>query len=93
MAFADTNAGKQKKPLSPDINFVDIVRVSSPEYAIPEDEISPIAFYCKQCKKLTEVEKHPKKLLFKCQHCKQSFNESEVVFGTHRALKSVYKLI
>ena len=72
-------------------NFGDLINID--EYWDKKEQFNDdrgwIAYYCKDCKKIVEVEKNKKKEFnFKCLEC--SWNE--VVIGTFEWLKSNYRI-
>ncbi|MBT6069297.1 hypothetical protein HOG48_06105 [Candidatus Peregrinibacteria bacterium] len=49
---------------------------------------SCIQFYCKECRGLTAVTKHPKKYVFKCNFCEAK----QVAFGTEASIHKFFHL-
>jgi|GEM_PF-5251053 len=49
---------------------------------------SCVLFYCKECKGLVTVTKHPKKYSFTCNMCKSK----HVAFGTEVSIKKFFRL-
>jgi len=69
--------------------FIDFQKESSAkELDVSEiPEFSPLAYYCKDCKKLVEV-KELKKMKFSCLECQKK----NIAFGTKRSLINYYKI-
>ena len=71
--------------LDPEMNFSDFALVSEPKNE--EDSSSPVAYYCKNCKKLVKVT-HTKTLTFICNECQKN----KIAFGTEKSLQSFYHI-
>lgn len=76
-------------PLNTEINFLQCA-LNSLETDTPQEEPadSPVVFYCKDCKAMTEVEKKPNKLSFRCKKCRSE----RIAFGTKNALENFYHI-
>jgi len=71
-------------------NFWDLINID--EYWDKREQFNPdrgwIAYYCKNCKKIVDVEKKEDNLNFLCKECLSN----EIVIWTLEWLKSNYKI-
>lgn len=76
-----------KTPLTPDIDFLGFALAQKPMLEIPEEGTS-ILFFCKDCQKITEVERMKNQLRFRCKVCKGD----RISFGTSKSVASFYHI-
>ena len=85
MASSDNNT-EGKVPFSNDLDL--ILFVLANKETKKEGGNNDVKFYCKNCKKLVEVEKKRNRLSFICKECRAS----NVAFGIQNSLENYYNI-